>query len=154
LLTIRNRYDLIVSEPSNPYRAGVAGLFTSDFYQSVKNRLSPGGIFLQWVQTYSVDDRTIEIFYRALKSVFPNIESWETEEGDLLLAASQEPLQFNADVLRGRLAAEPFRSAMLSAWSGIGLEDFLAHYVGNATVAKVLQNLESWPLNYGRSYCD
>jgi predicted membrane-bound spermidine synthase len=147
LLTIRNRYDVICSEPSNPYRAGVAGLFTSDFYQSVKNRLNPGGIFLQWVQTYSVDDRTIEIFYRTLGSVFPNIESWQTEEGDLLLVATQEPLQYDADILRGRLAAEPFKSAMLSAWSGIGLEDFLAHYVGNTTVATVLQNLESWPLN-------
>src|SRR5437588_2816125 len=66
LLTIRSKYDIIVSEPSNPYRAGVANLFTREFYESINNRLTPDGIFLQWVQTYSVDDRTIEIFYRTL----------------------------------------------------------------------------------------
>src|SRR5438270_293828 len=50
LLTIRSKYDVIESEPSNPYRAGVAGLFTREFYESVRNRLNPGGVFLQWVQ--------------------------------------------------------------------------------------------------------
>jgi spermidine synthase len=147
LLTIRTKYDVIASEPSNPYRAGVAGLFTREFYASIKNRLNPGGIFLQWVQTYSVDDRTIEIFYRTLGSVFPNIESWQTEGGDLLLAASQEPLRYDPEMLRTRLGSEPFRSAMLAAWQTLGLEGFLAHYVGNTAMAKVLQNLESWPLN-------
>ena len=116
LLTLRAKYDWSVSEPSNPYRAGVANLFTREFYQSIKNRLNPGGIFLQWVQTYSVDDRTIEIFYRTLGSVFPNIESWQTEEGDLLLAASQEPIRYDVDTLRERLASDPFKEAILAAW--------------------------------------
>jgi spermidine synthase len=147
LLTVRSKYDLIVSEPSNPYRAGVAGLFTREFYESIKNRLNPGGIFLQWVQTYSVDDRTIEIFYRTLGSVFPNIESWQTEEGDLLLVASHEPLRYDPETLRARLGSEPFKSAVLAAWQTVGLEGFLAHYVGNTAMARVLQNLESWPLN-------
>jgi spermidine synthase len=147
LLTIRDKYDLIASEPSNPYRAGVAGLFTREFYQSVENRLKPGGIFLQWVQTYDVDDRTIEIFYRTLGSVFPNIESWQTQEGDLLLVASREPFSYHLELLRKRLAEEPFQSALLAAWRGNGPEDFLAHYVGNNTVTKIMQELEAWPLN-------
>jgi spermidine synthase len=147
LLTLRTKYDIVVSEPSNPYRAGVAGLFTREFYQSVKNRLNPDGIFLQWVQTYSVDDRTIEIFYRTLASVFPNIESWQTQGGDLLLAASQEPLRYDIDALRQRLSSDPYKEAMLGAWKAIGLEDFLAHYVGNGKVAKTLTNIEDWPLN-------
>ena len=147
LLTIREKYDLIVSEPSNPYRAGVAGLFTREFYQSVENRLKPGGIFLQWVQTYDVDDRTIEIFYRTLGSVFANIESWQTQEGDLLLVASREPVPYYAEELRRRLAAEPLKSGVRAAWRANGLEDFLAHYVGDAAVTKVMQNLEQWPLN-------
>ena len=147
LLTVRDKYDVLVSEPSNPYRAGVAGLFTREFYESVRNRLNPDGIFLQWVQTYSVDDRTIEIFYRTLASVFSNIESWQTEEGDLLLAASQEPLRYDVETLRQRLNNEPFKEALLVAWKGTGLEDFLAHYVGNRAITKTLQNIEDWPLN-------
>src|SRR5205085_3692804 len=55
LLTTKNKYDLIVSEPSNPYRAGVAGLFTSEFYRSIKQRLNARGMFLQWMQTYDID---------------------------------------------------------------------------------------------------
>lgn len=147
LLTSRERYDLIVSEPSNPYRAGVAGLFTREFYRSVDRRLERNGIFLQWVQTYDIDDRTIEIFYQTLGSVFQNIETWQTQEGDLLLVASHEPLQWNADDLRARLAQEPFKSALPAAWQARTLEDFLAHYVGNRAVATTLQTLDPWPLN-------
>lgn len=147
LLTMRQKFDLIVSEPSNPYRAGVAGLFTREFYQSVDRRLNSGGMFLQWVQTYDIDDRTIEIFYRTLGSVFENIETWQTQEGDLLLVASHQPVCWNADKLRARLAEEPFKSALPVAWQASGLEGFLAHYVGNRAVTRTLQNLESWPLN-------
>jgi hypothetical protein len=147
LLTSKRQYDLIVSEPSNPYRAGVAGLFTREFYQSIENRLTKGGMFLQWMQTYDVDDRTIEIFYRTIGSVFPNVESWQTEEGDLLLVATREPVSYDVDGLRKRLAEEPFKSAMHGAWHAEGLEEFLGHYVANAGVSKKMENLQPWPLN-------
>ncbi|HJT81003.1 MAG TPA: fused MFS/spermidine synthase, partial [Chthoniobacterales bacterium] len=147
LLTSKEKYDLIVSEPSNPYRAGVAGLFTREFYQSIERKLTDGGIFLQWMQTYDVDDRTVEIFYRTLGSVFPNIESWQTQEGDLLLMATREPISYDADKLRQRLSQEPLRSAMRSAWRGDGLEEFLGHYVANAEVSKAMRDLQPWPLN-------
>ena len=54
LLTTRERYDLVVSEPSNPYRAGIASLFSREFYRAVASRLEEGGLFLQWVQAYEV----------------------------------------------------------------------------------------------------
>jgi hypothetical protein len=147
LLTSKRQYDLIVSEPSNPYRAGVAGLFTREFYQSIEHRLTSGGMFLQWMQTYDVDDRTIEIFYRTLGSVFPNVESWQTEEGDLLLVATREPVSYDVDALRQRLATEPFKSAIHGAWHAEGLEEFLGHYVANADVSRKMANLQPWPLN-------
>ncbi len=147
LLTSREKYDLIASEPSNPYRAGVANLFTRDFYRSVQDRLEPGGIFLQWIQTYDIDDRTIEILYQTLGSVFPKIDTWQTQEGDLLLVASQHPIPFDVDALRQRLAQEPFKTALRVAWSATGVEDFLAHHIANTDVATTLQHIESWPLN-------
>jgi len=147
LLTSRGKYDLVVSEPSNPYRAGIANLFTREYYQSIEQRLNPGGLFLQWVQAYEVDDRTIQIFYRTLGSVFPNIESWQTEYGDLLLLASREPVSYDATRLRSRLDEEPFKSGVAAAWHASGLEEFLAHYLGNATVAATLQHLQVGPLN-------
>jgi spermidine synthase len=147
LLTTREKYDLIVSEPSNPYRAGVAGLFTREYYQSVDRCLRPGGMFFQWVQAYEIDDRTMQIFYRTLGSVFSNIESWQTAGGDLLLLASHSPVRYGVEALRTRLAEEPFKSALPAAWRADGLEDFLGHYVGNVAVAQTLQHLTTGPLN-------
>jgi spermidine synthase len=147
LLTTREKYDIVVSEPSNPYRAGVAGLFTREYYQSVDRCLNPGGMFFQWVQAYDIDDRTIQIFYRTLGSVFENIESWQTAGGDLLLLASHQPVSYDVEALRTRLNEEPLKSALAAAWRGNSLEDFMAHYVGNAAVAKALQHSGSWPLN-------
>jgi spermidine synthase len=147
LLTTREKYDIIVSEPSNPYRAGVAGLFTREFYASIDRCLKPGGMFFQWVQAYDVDDRTIQILYRTLGLVFPNIESWQTKASDLLLLASHDPVRYDAQTLRARLAEEPFKSALLAAWQANGLEDFLGHYVGDGTVAAALQHLQSGPVN-------
>src|SRR5690606_11362507 len=50
LLTTPEKYDLVFSEPSNPYRAGVASLFTREFYAAVFARLEEGGVFVQWLQ--------------------------------------------------------------------------------------------------------
>lgn len=147
LLTTREKYDLIVSEPSNPYRAGIAGLFTRNYYQSIDQRLRPGGIFLQWVQAYDIDDRTMEIIYRTLGSVFPNVETWQMQSGDLALMASHSPVHYRMDALRSRLAQEPFKGALLAAWRSIGAEDFLGHYVGNNTLAETLQNLGPVQIN-------
>ena len=47
LLASHDRYDLVASEPSNPYRAGVASLFTREYYEAIANRLTEDGIFLQ-----------------------------------------------------------------------------------------------------------
>lgn len=147
LLTAREKYDLIFSEPSNPYRAGVASLFTAEFYRSVDRCLAPGGFFLQWMQAYEVDERTVQIFYRTVGSVFANIESWQTESGDVLLVASHEPIRYDAEALRARLAEEPLKSGMLAAWHTYGLEDFLSHYLGNTNVARTLQQFQPGPLN-------
>src|SRR5438132_8710068 len=147
LLTTREKYDVIVSEPSNPYRAGVAGLFTREYYQSVDRCLRVGGMFFQWVQAYEIDERTMQIFYRTLGSVFSNIESCQTAGGDLLLMASHSPINFDLSALRARFAKEPFKSALLDAWRSAGVEDFLGHYVGNNSVADTLQHLDSVPLN-------
>jgi spermidine synthase/MFS family permease len=147
LLTTREKYDIVISEPSNPYRAGVAGLFTREYYHSIDRCLLPGGLFLQWVQAYDIDDRTMQIFYSTLGSVFENIESWQTETSDLLLLASHEPVRYDADAMRTRLAAEPFKRALSAAWRGDTLEAFLAHYVGNRALADALIHLGSNPLN-------
>src|SRR5262249_37930178 len=112
LLTSRSRYDLVFSEPSNPYRAGIASLFTRESYREVKARLEKGGLFLQWVQAYDVDSRTVRTIYATLASVFPSVETWELGANDLLLVASSEPVRYDAALLRAKLEREPYRTAL------------------------------------------
>lgn len=136
LMTSRERYDLIFSEPSNPYRAGIAGLYTLEFYRAVADRLAPGGIFSQWVQGYSVDPLTVRHIAATLAAVFGNVETWETLPGDLLFVCSAGPKDFSLPRLATRVASEPFRSAMLSAWGVTGVEGFLAGFFADDSFAR------------------
>ncbi len=138
LLTSRNRYDIIFSEPSNPYRAGVASLFTRDYYAAAADRLNPDGLFLQWVQGYEVDTETIRSLYATVASVFPVIETWQLRESDLLLVATRHPLRYNPDELRRLIYQEPFRSALANAWQVTSLEGFFGHYVARPSFATTM----------------
>jgi hypothetical protein len=136
LLTSRERYDLIASEPSNPYRAGIASLFTQEFYRAAAGRLSDDGVFVQWVQAYEIDTPTLRTIYATLGSVFPQIETWHTNPGDLVLVASKQPRTYRVDDLTKRIAEEPFKSALANAWRAVDLHGLLAHYIGNDAFAR------------------
>jgi spermidine synthase/uncharacterized membrane protein (GlpM family) len=136
LMAGQQRYDLMFSEPSNPYRAGVASLFTQEFYEAAASRLEPEGIFLQWVQAYDVDDWTISTVVATLGAVFPEIEIWQIHQTDLLLVASRRPLRADAAALRARIQEDPFATALRGAWRAIDLEDVLARFVAGPALAR------------------
>ena len=136
LLATDATYDLIASEPSNPYRAGVASLFTKEFYQAAESRLAPRGHLMQWVQAYAVHTSTAKTIYATLTSVFPNVQTWWTSRGDLLLIASREPIVMDAAALRARIAAEPYRTALHAVWRADTLEQFLGRLVANENYAR------------------
>ncbi len=141
LLTTRQNYDLIFSEPSNPYRAGIASLFTTEFYETARARLNPGGIFLQWVQAYEVDGDAIRMVLATLGGVFPHVEVWTTQVGDLLLVASAQPRAWDVPAIRARLETEPFRTATRRIWGTDSAEGLLAHFCAGAAVARRLSEL-------------
>ena len=138
LLTTRERYDVIVSEPSNPYRAGIASLFTRELYRAAEERLAEGGLFVQWVQSYEIDTETLRTIYATLTSVFPEVSTWETARFDIVLVASREPLTRSADDLRSRLAKEPYAEAINKVWRVDDLEGVLAHHLAGPRVAREL----------------
>ncbi|HEX9982529.1 MAG TPA: fused MFS/spermidine synthase [Thermoanaerobaculia bacterium] len=137
LLATRERYDLIASEPSNPYRAGVASLFTREFYEAVGERLEPGGMFLQWVQTYSIDNATFRTIYATLLRVFPYVEAWRTTQGDVVLVASKKPVVYDAALLRSRMTSEPYRTAVHNAWRVETAEGFVSRMIANDEFARL-----------------
>ena len=136
LMTTPERYDVIFSEPSNPYRAGVASFFTRDFYVSVAARLADGGLLLQWVQGYEVDDDTILTILATLASVFPSVEIWQTQSKDLLFVASAERSPIDAAWLAARVREEPFRTALRAVWRADSPEAVLAHFVAGPALAR------------------
>jgi spermidine synthase/MFS family permease len=83
-------FDLILSEPSNPWVSGVASLFTSEFYEAAARRLAPGGIFAQWLHLYEIDDDLVLHVLAALHLEFPSYEIFQVGPGDVVIIASKE----------------------------------------------------------------
>jgi spermidine synthase len=97
LMLDRAPYDLIVSEPSNPWIAGVSALFTRDYYQVVARRLAPGGVFCQWLQMYRVTPGLVAVVVANLRAVFPHVEVWFANASDLMVLGAREPLRWDGD---------------------------------------------------------
>jgi spermidine synthase len=91
LFTTRERYDLIVSEPSNPWIAGVATLFTREFYRAAQARLAPGGAFVQWMQAYSLYPEDLRMVLATFLSEFHGATLWHGDAPDLILMAPSAP---------------------------------------------------------------
>ena len=84
------RYDLILSEPSNPWVSGVSGLFTTEFYARVRAYLAPGAVFGQWLHTYELTDGLVESVLAALHLNFADYRIYLINGGDMLVVASPD----------------------------------------------------------------
>src|SRR5881396_1731440 len=91
----RARYDVIVSEPSNPWLAGVATLYTPEFFRIVRDRLTDGGVFSQWVQLYQLPTPVVAGIVRNLAAVFPHVQIWFSSPGDVIVLGSTQPLRYD-----------------------------------------------------------
>jgi len=91
LLLSGEQYDVIISEPSNPWMAGVSTLFTRQFFAAARSRLRPGGILCQWAHTYNISDADLRSIVATFLSEFPDGSAWLVGESDLLLIGSTAP---------------------------------------------------------------
>ena len=121
------RYDAIVSEPSNPWVSGVASLFTQEFYRDTVRYLAPGGLFVQWLHFYELDDRLLGSMFAAMDAAFADYDVYQVSAGDLVVLAVRE----GRVPLPGELpAAQP---ALLDLLARIGVtqrEHLLARRLG------------------------
>ena len=106
-------YDLIISQPSNLWIAGMADLFTREFFEACRQRLRKGGLVCNWVQAYSMRKRDFAAIAKTFQSVFPHVSMWESiPGGDYFLIGAEEPLALTdenfKEVLRTRGLEEDF----------------------------------------------
>lgn len=123
LASTRTMYDVIISEPSNPWITGVSDLFTVEHFQISKKRLTPGGIYCQWVQLYEISPENIKTIYRTFASQFKHVMAFSADHqsSDTVLLGSDEPINMDIPSLFHRfenpvIAAELERAQILSPY--------------------------------------
>jgi spermidine synthase len=109
------RFDVIISEPSNPWVSGVSSLFTREFYGFLTRHLNEGGVLVQWMQTYELNDPLFYSMVAAMIDEFPHVQGYLTNTSDVIFVASHKPIgDFDAGRLEGRLAPELERLGLAS----------------------------------------
>jgi len=106
LLLSPETYDVIASEPPNPYVAGVGSLFTREFFDLVKRRLRPDGVFCQWIQLYHMRNADLRAVLGTFAEAFPYVQLWSGGEGDLLVLGSGSPLELDREVMENRITGK------------------------------------------------
>jgi spermidine synthase len=133
LLLTSDRFDVIVSEPSNPWVTGAASLFTRDFFELARARLRPGGVYGQWLQLYSLTPETLRTVIATFQTVFPHVVVFQTINQDTFLVGSADPFRVDFAALERRLQTDAVRAdlervglhepADLFAWLLLDIED-------------------------------
>lgn len=136
-------YDVIISEPSNPWLAGINNLFTVDFYRLVDRSLAPGGVFCQWMQFYEMSSVTLASLIRSLHEVFPEAHVFIAGQDFLFVAVKDgRPLdtaQVARRLARGRVAEDIARAGITTTADLVALRQ--------STLARTLPRLPEAPLN-------
>jgi spermidine synthase len=99
-------YDVIISEPSNPWMSGASALFTSEFFESCSARLNAGGILCQWLQAYAIPTPMLKSVVATFCGAFEHVALWMPLTGDLILLGSDAPLVFDPDLMTAKMSAE------------------------------------------------
>jgi len=103
------KYDLIISEPSNPWMSGVGDLFSVEHFSDCLHALKEGGVMAQWVHAYEMDDDTFKIIVKTFCSVFPEVTLWALRGPDILLLGTRNGLKPDFSESEKIMASTPIR---------------------------------------------
>jgi spermidine synthase len=124
----RERFDVIISEPSNPWIAGIGALFTREFLALAKSRLAPGGVMCQWTNLYDLSESDLAIMLATYREAFPNGAVFLSHLGDLLLIGTDGPPRLNFNDLIARIS-DPRIQADLTRIGVSRIYDLLGSYI-------------------------
>jgi spermidine synthase len=107
ILSTNKRYDVIISEPSNPWIGGIGNLFSLEFYEIVAGRLARDGIICQWIHGYNLLPQDLRMVVKTLRAVFPHTTIWTASPSDYLLIGSRVPVSLDYERLEQRYKTLP-----------------------------------------------
>ena len=145
--TYNKKYDLILSEPSNPWVSGVAGLFSKEFYGTIKHHLNDDGLFVQWVQLYEIDLDLVASVLKAVSENFSDYELYAPNQGDMIIIAKKTGSlpELNEDIMN-----IPAISGLLKRIHVKSVQDILLRKIGTKKIFD--RFLESIPVHANSDY--
>ncbi len=144
VLTTRDKFDIITSDPIHPWVKGTSTLYSAEYFELCKRHLNPGGVIAQWVPLYESDLETVKSELATFFRVFPNGTIWGNDNGgegyDMVLLAQAGPANIDVDALEQRLSSAghgPVQKSLrdVGFWSAVGI---LSTYAGRGS------DLEPW----------
>jgi spermidine synthase len=171
ILTSKDKYDIITSDPIHPWVKGTSTLYSKEYFEMCKRHLNPGGIVTQWVPLYESDFDTIKSEFATFFDVFPHGTIWNSDASnmgyDVVLVGQADPGPINVDALAQRLR-RPDHAGVLASLTEVGITsatDLLSTYAGrqdelagwlrgaeiNRDLNMRLQYLAGWGLNFNHA---
>ena len=153
VLTTKEKFDIITSDPIHPYVKGAATLYTKEYFEMVRQHLNPGGLVTQWVPLYESDAATVKSEVATFFNVFPEGTVWGNDQigagYDLVLLGQVGPMQIDLDAVHSRTERE---RSVVESLDDVGIKaplGLLANFCGLASdLAPWLKDAE---INYDRS---
>jgi spermidine synthase len=123
-----SKYDIIVSEPSNPWVSGVASLFTREFYEFVPRHLNKGGLLVQWIQLYEINEELVATIVNALNDSFADFSVFLASDADMIIVARADG---PVGPLDGRVFSEPGVGSLLARVDIPDVQSLGLHAIGD-----------------------
>jgi spermidine synthase len=153
ILTTRDKFDIITSDPIHPWVKGAATLYTREYFELCKAHLNPGGLVSQWVPLYESNLAVVQSEIATFFEVFPNGTIWSNDDDgegyDVVLLGSLEPQRIDLQVVQERLERQDYHAVMQSLRE-VGLKSTYSLF---ATYAGQAADLKPW-LRNAQINCD
>jgi len=94
------KYDVIISEPSNPWISGIGNLFSMEYFTNCKEKLNEDGLMVQWFHIYEMQDEILKLVLATFNEVFPYSEIWTSTFGDIIIVGSGKKLEVDFEILQ------------------------------------------------------
>ncbi len=155
VLTTKEKFDVITSDPIHPWVKGAATLYSKEYFEMCKQHLNPGGVITQWVPLYESTPKVVKSEFATFFDVFPHGTVWSNDYHgsgyDVVVLARTEPMQIDVDKLEERLRRPDYLPVLRSLGEAqfFTATDLLATYAGQA------EELKPWfadaPINRDRN---